>query len=326
MAGTLAEGLAHVAAERFDVVLLDLGLPDAEGIDVVEQLRAAAPPLPIVVLSGRAEVDTALESMRRGVQEYLVKGQAEDVLLPRAIRYAIERKRSQDLEQLLVGIVSHDLRNPLNTISLAQQLLSRSPNISAEERRNLDRIVKAAARATRLVSDLMDVTRLRMSGTLPMVCLRADLNEAARRVVDEFCGSHPHRKILLEEASGDAGAWADPTRVEQAIGNLIANALQHGKQDSPISVQVAPDEAWVTVAVRNDGEPIPRDLIPRLFEPLVRVSRSGSAHSGIGLGLFICSHIVKAHGGRMEVNSTAEAGTEFRFSIPRRALAAAAEG
>ena len=149
LSSSLAEGLALVTTERFDVALLDLGLPDAEGIEVVDQLRAAAASLPIVVLSGRSEVDTALESMRRGVQEYLVKGQAEDVLLPRAIRYAIERKRSQDLEQLLVGIVSHDLRNPLNTIALAQQLLSRSPNICAEERRTLDRIVNAAARATR---------------------------------------------------------------------------------------------------------------------------------------------------------------------------------
>ena len=259
--------------------------------------------------------------MRRGVQEYLVKGQAEDVLLPRAIRYAIERKRSQDLEQLLVGIVSHDLRNPLNTIALAQQLLSRSPNICAEERRTLDRIVNAAARATRLVRDLMDVTRLRMSGTLPMVCFRADLNEAARRVVDEFRGSHPQRGILLEEASGSASAWADLTRVEQAIGNLIANALQHGKQDSPVVVKVASDEAGVTVTVRNDGDPIPAELIPRLFEPLVRVSRSGSAHSGIGLGLFICSHIVKSHGGQLDVSSTAEAGTEFRFRIPRDPVA-----
>jgi signal transduction histidine kinase len=168
-----------------------------------------------------------------------------------------------------------------------------------------------------LVRDLMDVTRLRMSGTLPMVCLRADFNEAARRVVDEFWASHPQRSICLEGASSDASAWADPTRVEQAIGNLIANALQHGKQDSPILVKVASDEAYVTIAVRNDGDPIPRDLIPRLFEPLVRVSRSGSAHSGIGLGLFICSHIVKAHGGQMEVSSTAEEGTEFRLRIPR---------
>jgi signal transduction histidine kinase len=316
-AATLADGIALAAAEKFDVALLDLGLPDVEGIDAVEQLRAAAPPLPIVVLSGRADVDTALESMRRGVQEYLVKGQAEDVLLPRAIRYAIERKRSHDLEQLLVGIVSHDLRNPLNTILLAQKLLSRSPNISPEERRNLDRIVNAGTRATRLVRDLLDVTRLRMSGTLPMVCVSADLNEAARRVVDEFCGAHPARSILLQPATGDVRAWADPTRIEQAIGNLIANALEHGGPGSAVSVKLRSDGDSVAVAVHNHGEPIPPELVPRLFEPMVRASRSGSAHSGIGLGLFICSHIAEAHTGCLEVNSTAEAGTEFVLRIPR---------
>ena len=317
IAATLTEGLSLAEAVKFDVALLDLGLPDAEGIDVVERLRAAAPKLPIVVLSGRADVDTALESMRRGVQEYLVKGQAEDLLLPRAIRYAIERKRSQDLEQLLVGIVSHDLRNPLNTILLAQRLLSHSPNIDLQERRNLDRIVNAATRATRLVGDLLDVTRLRMSGTLPMVCQRTDLNEVARRVVDEFSGAHPQRNIVLQPSSNDANAWADPTRIEQAIGNLIANALQHGERDSAISVKLSLDHECVTIAVHNHGQPLPGELIPRLFEPLVRAARSSSAHSGIGLGLFICNHIVEAHAGRIEVNSSAETGTEFVLHIPR---------
>jgi signal transduction histidine kinase len=181
--------------------------------------------------------------------------------------------------------------------------------------------MNAAARATRLVRDLMDVTRLRMSGTLPMLCVSADLNEAARRVVEEFIGARPAREIVLEPATSDASAWADPTRIEQAIGNLIANALQHGDQKSPVWVTLSGDRDCVTVAVRNRGEPIPPELIPRLFEPLVRVSRSGSAYSGIGLGLFICSHIVKCHGGRLDVNSTAETGTEFVFRIPRSSSA-----
>jgi signal transduction histidine kinase len=316
-AATLSEGLKLACAQRYDVALLDLGLPDAEGIDAIEQVRSAAPQLPIVVLSGHADVDTALEGMRRGVQEYLVKGQAEELLLPRAIRYAIERKRAQDLEQLLVGIVSHDLRNPLNTIMLAQQLLGRSPNISPQERRNLDRIVSAATRATVLVRDLLDVTRLRMSGTLPMLLTGSDLNEAARRVVEELRTAHPERSIVLELAEGGASAWADAARIEQAIGNLVANALQHGKRDSPISVKLSCNARGVAIVVHNEGDPIPRELVPNLFEPLVRVSRSGSVHSGIGLGLFICSHIVQAHAGSIEVNSTAEAGTEFVVCIPR---------
>ena len=212
--------------------------------------------------------------------------------------------------------MSHDLRNPLNTIVLAQQLLSRSPNISREERRNLDRIVNAGTRATRLVQDLLDVTRLRVSGALPMACGRADLNDAARRVVDEFSAAHPERNIAFEPTSGDASAWADPTRIEQAIGNLIANALQHGKKGSPVTVKLSSDRDCVAVAVHNEGEPIPPELVPRLFEPLVRGSRSGSAYTGIGLGLFICGHIVEAHGGRIEVSSTSETGTEFVLRIP----------
>ena len=122
---------------------------------------------------------------------------------------------------------------------------------------------------------------------------------------------------MLELASGDATAWADPTRIEQAIGNLIANALQHGKPDSPVEIKLSSDQDCVTLAVQNQGEPIPAELLPRLFEPLVRGPRRGSAHSGIGLGLFICAHIVKAHNGSIEVRSSAERGTEFLFRIPR---------
>src|SRR6185437_2578434 len=123
---TLGDALARLEdLERTapDIVLLDLGLPDAEGLEAIERVCAAAPRVPVVVLSGHSDIDTALEGMRRGVQEYLVKGQAEDALLPRAIRYAIERKKVQDLEPLLLGVVGHDLRTPLQTIAMASARL-----------------------------------------------------------------------------------------------------------------------------------------------------------------------------------------------------------
>jgi signal transduction histidine kinase len=316
-ATTLAGGIELAKSGGDDVVLLDLGLPDSEGLEAVESVRAAAPRLPIVVLSGQDDVDTALESMRRGAQEYLVKGQAEHALLPRAIRYAIERKQTQDLEQLIVGIVGHDLRNPLNTITLAHQLLSRSPTLAREERLHLERIVRAAARATSLVRDLLDVTRLRQTGLLPIDRKSIDLASVVTQIVEEFRGAHPDCQVVNPSSDQPVVGAFDPERVGQALGNLLGNAAQHGLRGALISVMLTTTSDVAEISVHNFGPAIAPTLISRLFEPLARSPGAPERAGSIGLGLFIADHIVRAHGGSIRVTSDAERGTTFTMSLPR---------
>jgi phosphoserine phosphatase RsbU/P len=314
VASTLAETLEALGRGDLDIVLLDLALPDSDGVETVAAVRAAAPLLPVVVLSGLDDTHRALEAMRHGAQEYLVKGQGAADLLARTLSYAIERKRLQDVEQLLVGVVSHDLRDPLQTIAMSFETLARSAAGDAE-RRTIERGRRAAARATALVHDLLDAARARLAGILPIQTSVVDLGRIALQVVDEHRERHPDRTIHVE-ASGDAETRADGRRIAQIVGNLLGNALQHSPPASPIGVTLQNAEHAFEIAVHSEGV-IPSEMRPRIFEPLERAALpQPGARRGVGLGLFIVGEIVRAHGGQVSVDSDEGRGTTFRVRIP----------
>lgn len=296
-----------------DLVLLDLALPDSEGVDTVAAVRTAAPSLPIVVLSGLDDTHRALEAMRHGAQEYLVKGQGAADLLARTLSYAIERKRLQDVEQLLVGVVSHDLRDPLQTIAMSFETLARGVAGDAE-RRTIERGRRASARAIALVHDLLDATRARLAGILPIQTSIVDLGRIALQVVEDHRERHPDRTIHVE-TSGASETRADGRRIAQIVGNLLGNALQHSPPASPIGVTVRNAEHAFELAVHNEGV-IPSDLRARIFEPLGRAASASGAGQRVGLGLFIVGEIVRAHGGRVTVDSDDVRGTTFHVHIP----------
>lgn len=308
---TLEAALAAIPARPLDVVLLDLGLPDAEGLETVTAVRELAPRLPIVVLSGHDDVDTALETMRLGAQEYLVKGQAEEVLVPRAIRYAIERRRMQELEQLLIGIVSHDLRNPMQTMEMSCDLLRDSNELSDADRSIIERLSRAVSRSTELVHALLDLARTRLGQRLPIDREDAVLAEIVEGVVDALRTMHPERTLRVSVSGDTAGRW-DRGRLEQLVANLVGNALQHSAEDCVVEVVCRREGDRVVLTVWNDGPPIGPELLPRIFEPF----RSSGAGERIGLGLYIVDQIVRAHGGEIEVTSSREEGTTFRVSLP----------
>lgn len=322
-AASLEEALERLDAERFDAILLDLGLPDAGGLDALRAVRDRSTSSPVVVLSGQDDVDVALEAMRLGAQEYLVKGQLEGILLHRAIRYAIVRKRLQDFERLLIGVVSHDLRNPLHAIQLACMNLMRRP-LGEREHGILARAARAADRAASLVGDLLDTTNLRFGGQLPMKRAEVDVAVLVEGVVEEFRNAHPRREIRFD-ARGDCTIDADHDRLAQLATNLVGNALQHSPADSAIEVRVSSAGDVVRLSVANGGPPIPEELRQRLFDPLQRAQLYEEGSTGsIGLGLYIVHEIVRAHCGEVDVVSSESAGTVFRVTLPCSAPAPAA--
>jgi signal transduction histidine kinase len=145
-----------------------------------------------------------------------------------------------------------------------------------------------------------------------------DLHEVCRGVVAELQAAEPDRSVALELSGDGRGAW-DPARMAQAVSNLVSNALEHGAPDAPVRVTVGGDEEHAIVEVENQGPPIPRELMAVMFEPFCRGSalRDASHARGLGLGLFIVSEIVGAHGGAVEVDSSAERGTRFTVILPR---------
>jgi signal transduction histidine kinase len=225
-------------------------------------------------------------------------------------------RREADVRDKLMGIVSHDLRSPLQAIAASGELLLRAEPLTPMQQKRVARIQTSVQRMDHLIRDLLDFVRVRQEGTLPIERGQASLQETCRAVLDEVQAAHPGRQLLFETHGDTRGEW-DASRLAQFVGNLVNNALKHGAEDAPVQVQVVGAGADVVLEVANQGNPIPPELLPRIFEPFTRASTGSDALKGVGLGLFIVHEIVTAHGGHIEVRSTAETGTLFRVRLPR---------
>jgi len=234
------------------------------------------------------------------------------------LRLLAEVHAQADFERQLIGIVSHDLRNPLGAITLAVSMLLQKAEDERQQRHG-QRIRRAAERATRMIRDLLDFTRARQGRGLPVYPQRMDLHEVVHTTLDELQAAWPERRIQSHYEGNGAGEW-DPDRVAQVLGNLVGNAMQYSPPDTVVRVESRGEEHGVVLTVHNDGLPIPLELKPRIFEPLERGLERPEDRGGrsIGLGLYIVRSIVVAHGGTVDVQSTTEAGTTFTVRLPRR--------
>ncbi|RKG88309.1 PAS domain-containing sensor histidine kinase [Corallococcus terminator] len=230
-----------------------------------------------------------------------------------------EAKRRAEFEQLLIGIVGHDLRNPISAITMAAASLARREDADPREQKAVARILSSAERANRMLHDVLDFTQARLGGGIPMSPRAVDLLELVRQVMDEVQQAHPDRRLEVDHR-GNAQLSCDPDRLAQVITNLVNNALAYGDALCPVRVRLRGQAGVVTLAVNNQGRPIPQNLMPHLFEPLKRaeLSEGNRMAHGLGLGLFIVKHIVDAHAGRLRVRSNAQDGTTFLVHLPRQ--------
>jgi signal transduction histidine kinase len=205
-------------------------------------------------------------------------------------------------------VVSHDLRGPLQTIVLSCDLLRRDQSSP-----RIDAIHRAAIRATALVNDLLDATRARLAGILSVEIVECDLVEVIREALDETRVLYPNR-TLDAQLPASAVAQADPRRIAQLVTNLVGNAVQHSAATSPVRITLAQRDGGHELSVHNAGT-IPSVVRQRMFEPLERDGDEGTGHN-IGLGLYIVSEIVRAHGGAISVDSDPGRGTTFSVHLP----------
>jgi signal transduction histidine kinase len=215
-------------------------------------------------------------------------------------------------EQLL-GMVSHDLRSPLAAIAASTQLALRRASEDEALVRALRRTSSAAGRMGRMIEDLLDFTRARLGGGIPLSRREADLGKIARYAVEEAQAANPEHP-LVHRLHYQKGLY-DPDRMSQVVQNLIANALEHGAARAPVVVETRPEGERVVLEVSNQGAAIPEEMLPTLFEPF-RGGAPGKARH-LGLGLFIVREIVRAHGGEVSARSGPE-GTTFTVRVPRR--------
>ena len=225
--------------------------------------------------------------------------------------------------QLFLGILGHDLRNPLNAVQMSAQMLTKmSPADSATI--ETAAVIDSSARAmSRMITDLLDFTGSGLGGGLPLERVGADLGAVCREVLEESRAAHPECDFRYESWGDLTGHW-DPVRVRQVVSNLLGNAVQHGASSCEIDLVVRAEPSEIVMSVHNDGPAIPPEALHTIFDPLVRVvsphqqrpRRPGS----IGLGLYIVREVVQAHGGTIEVTSTEQSGTTFTAHFPRASV------
>jgi signal transduction histidine kinase len=335
-ADRLAAAEERLAAEAFDVVLLDLSLPDAHGLETVRRTLAAGAEVPIIVLTGLDDETTAVAAVQAGAQDYLAKGRLDGTLLARAIRYAMERKRlERERVELLrserearataeaavrarddvLRVVSHDLGNSLSAVLVTTTLLLRSLPEDGEVRPRVASIRQLAEQMQRLRQDLLDVASIE-AGRLSIEPDWHEPGELLEATRGHFSPVAAEKGVCLETRTEQElpPVVADRERVLQVLANLVGNALKFTPAGGRIELSAARVPEGVRIAVADTGPGIAPENLPHVFDRFWK-TQGGNRH-GAGLGLAICKGIVEAHGGSIGVESRLAAGSTFAFTLP----------
>lgn len=258
----------------------------------------------------RAQTDDAVEQLTRF-------NEAIDQALSSSVtRYTVKLDESRTM---ILGVLAHDLRNPLNALSIGLQYILRSDSTDPDSTKVAARALHSVERMDGLIRDLLDFTLVRLGPGLPVTSEPANMAQICARTIEEVEASHPERRLRCKTTGLVHGEW-DPKRVSQMLINLLTNALHHGDPDGEVSVTLKGTQTEVHLDVHNEGPAIPEAQRATLFRPLATTDmkrRGVSQSSGLGLGLYIADQIAMAHGGSIEVKSTDAEGTTFTVRMPR---------
>jgi phosphoserine phosphatase RsbU/P len=248
-------------------------------------------------------------------QEWLLSALADQAAVALEKTRLDERGRFRDR---LIGIVSHDLRSPINSILLGTSMLLERDQLDAGATKTLTRIQSAAERAERMIRDLLDYTQAHLGGGIHVDRTPNDLGLIVRRVMDETEVAHPEHDLELVYDGASMTAELDADRIAQVLGNLVSNAVSYSTAESRIRIELRGDATEVSFAVHNTGSTIPADRLRQIFEPMQQGSPgAGRGQRSVGLGLYIVESIVVAHHGTIGVTSSETEGTTFTVRLPR---------
>lgn len=330
----MSEGMEHLASGDVDIVLLDMGLPDADGLDIVRRAKTVAPEVPVIVLTGLEDEALAADAMKAGAQDYLIKGQIESRALPRALRHAIDRQRMQsetdqirthqlEFKDNFLSHVSHELRSPLNAIYQFVTILldNIAGELNTEQREYLNIVHRNVKQLQAMIHDLLEVSR-GQAGKLTIEVQRTSVRAAISETVKTLQVAATTKGIKLETQIAEELplVCADPTRLRQILIILLDNALKFTPAGGEVTVRarsLEQDSNLLVVEVVDTGCGIPAGMTEQIFERLVQASDpSRAGRQGLGLGLHICKELVTRQGGRIWATSTPGQGATFSITLP----------
>jgi signal transduction histidine kinase len=313
-----------------DVMVLDWHMPDISGIDVCRFVRNhyTLARLPVLILTASGSNDHLLEALSAGANDFVRKPISDLEVSARvaglvrmAAMYAdllaAQQKLTVEAEfrERFMGMLAHDLRQPLNTMSLAGQALGVPEGASGYVPGAMGMHTRAAQRMKRMIEELLDFTRSRPETGMPIHRQQTDLGQIAQATADEMQSAWPRHTINVHADRHCTGLW-DPDRMAQICTNLISNALEHSVPNSAIDVRVSELPGGAQLTVSNSSAVIPPDVLATLFQPFRRGVGLNPSSQGVGLGLYIVDQIVRAHGGTVGAVSS-DGRTTFTVSLAR---------
>jgi len=231
---------------------------------------------------------------------------------------------TEDLDkskEMFLAILGHDLRSPMGAVSTSAKFMLETNELEEPHLTLTTRIVSATTRMNHMVGALLDFTRSRLGGGIPIVPAAMNMGKLVHDVVNEVLAAHPTRKIRVNARGALKGEW-DCERMTQVLTNLIGNAIEHGSHGTVVAVDVQGSDDEVTISVHNRGVPIAEEQLDGIFSAMKRrpeTTKSSGSSVNLGLGLYIADRIVHAHKGTIHVDSSEEQGTTFTVHLPRRA-------
>ncbi len=330
----------------YNIILLDLTLPDSQGLESLKPLISRAPCLPIVVLTNINDEQLAIEAVRKGAQDYLVKRQINPQLLIRSLRYAIERKQyletlralnqslksrveertaelieAQEVNQFkseFVSILSHDIRNPLNAILLAAGLLKNSDDtLNPDKKFAHYQMIRSAIKNMSLLLDEASFIGRADSGKLNCELIEINVVAFCKAIIEEIrlTAAQKQIDIVFNVKGNPIFMLGDEKLLHHILTNLLGNAVKYSPPNSLVIFDLIFQELAVILRIEDSGIGIPVEEQKHLFEPFHRASNVGNI-AGTGLGLSIVKKCVEAHGGEIALQSQEGIGSTFTVTLP----------
>ncbi len=329
------QAISMLEQEHFDVVLLDLSLPDSQGIETFNQMHSRFPKLPIVVLSGTDDEIFSMQTIQSGAQDYLVKGQGSGHVIMRSIRYAMERKQIEEAlrvakeeaeyanqsKSLFLANISHEIRTPLNSVVSIGQLMLQT-DLDPKQQDYIHKLQSSAHHLLEIINDILDFSKIEAGKLIlePILFNLDDLIDSIASISHIKVADKQIENTITVHENVPRALIGDQLRLKQVLINLLSNAIKFTHQgEVELTVEMLEqqdDDLTLLFSVTDTGIGIAKEKHDVLFHSFSQLDGSITRkYGGTGLGLSICKHMVMMMGGDISVESRLNVGSKFAFTI-----------